>query len=517
MVESADVEVTSSTQVFPATIKERPTSTPLSIIDSTVSYFARCAGIWFYDPPASPALALSISKLQTSLSKTLESYRPWCGRLSYAVPKPNGGHTNRYRRVQVTYNAPTDLGITFIVATSPKSLSDFLPSVSARRSTSKSWDLAQLPSGELLPKTQMALSSGSPPPDAPNMIIQVTTFACGSISIGIAIAHGLSDAQSMCTFAKDWASVNRSLSTSLPVSTLSPVFNPQLLDSAAVGDIDADTPDPSLVDEARNLPQHRFDWYKEVPGQPFPVNIPADLDLSAVMSPSDPIPWDDWDTSAPEAGRVLHFTPAEIQNIFNQASNSPSSKISKHDALLAHMWLRINQARQLPPSTETYLDLTMGLRPRLSLPQNFLGSPIMIAAVPWTLTSTLPTLSSLASTIRSTLLKFTPSAIGACLHDAAFEVSPQRLWRAFLGRKHILQTTWVQSGFQNVDFVGEQGPELRYVQPEMGGDGLLLVMEALGGEKGHWTANGVDVNVFLEKEVMEKMLQDPMLWGQGVV
>lgn len=40
------------------------------------------------------------------------------------------------------------------------------------------------------------------------------------------------------------------------------------------------------------------------------------------------------------------------------------------------------------------------------------------------------------------------------------------------------------------------------MQPEMGGDGLLLVMEALGSVKGHWTANGVDVNVYLEKDAM---------------
>lgn len=62
---------------------------------------------------------------------------------------------------------------------------------------------------------------------------------------------------------------------------------------------------------------------------------------------------------------------------------------------------------------------------------------------------------------------FDRDAIGKFLHDAAFEVSPQRLWRAFLGSRHILQTSWIQSGFQDVDFVGVEkgGPELRFVQP----------------------------------------------------
>ena len=505
MFDTLDIHVTSSFQVFPESRSQDTIITPLSIVDSTVSYFARCAGIWFYNPPADPRTTLSVSELEASLSKTLNSYRPWCGRLSYASGKGNADHTSRYRRVHVTYNNTRDLGVTLVSATSPRKLSDFVPSPDERKKKGSSWDLAQLPSGELLPITSMALSSKRAADDAPNMIIQVTKFACGSTAVGIAITHGLSDAQSMCTFAKDWASVNRALHSSSSMPTLSPVFNPQLLDGAAAGNIDVETPDSALVEAARKLPQHRFDWYKEVPGQPMPVHTPDDLNPLAVLSPSEPIPWWDWDVTLSEAGRVIHFTPAQIRYIFDQANQDPTSKISKHDSLLAHMWSRINEARNLPTSTTTYLDLTIGLRPRLSLPSNFLGSPIMIAAVPWTLSSSNPSLSALASSIRSILQKFTPSSIGAILHDAAFEVSPQRLWRAFLGPKHILQTTWVQSGFQDINFIGEGGPELRYVQPEMGGDGLLLVMEALGSEKGHWTANGVDVHVFLEKETMMRV------------
>ncbi|KAI9740814.1 MAG: hypothetical protein M1818_004419 [Claussenomyces sp. TS43310] len=511
------VEVTSSTQVFPESVQDSPTITPLSMIDSTVSYFARCAAIWFYDPPVNSKAALSASTLQASLSRTLDSYRPWCGRLSYAKPEANRGHTKRYRRVQVTFNTSTDLGVTFVTATSFKNLPDLIPSISHRKTYLRSWDPSQIPSGDLLPKTRMALSSGNPPADAPNLIVQFTTFACGSTSIGIAITHGLSDAQAMCTFAKDWASVSRTLDPPSPPPAILPVFNPALLDAAAAGDIDAETLDPLLIEEARNLPQHRFDWYKEVPGQPWPVNIPADFDHSSVLSPSDPIPWEQWDTNAPVAGRIFHFRAADIQHMHAEASRPSSSGTSKHDALLAHMWLRINAARQLAPQSPAYLDLTMGLRSRLSLPQNFLGSPLMITAIPWPLTTATPSLLTLATHIRRTLRKFTPAAIGASLHDAAFEVSPQRLWRACLGNRHILETSWIQTGFQDVDFVGDGGLSLRYVQPEMGGDGLLLVMEALGEKRGHWSVNGVDVHLFLDKGAMERLIADPKLWGEGLV
>lgn len=522
---SLEVQVTSTAQIFPDSTSGEPTTVSLSIVDSTISYFARTAGIWFYDPPSLPDSALSASRLQTALSKTLDSYRPWCGRLSYVEPQVNAGHTKRYRRVQVAFNAATDLGVTFVTATSPRTLSDYLPSPEARTSALKVWDGLQLPSTGLLPSTRMALSSGSPPPDAPNVLIQITNFACGSTSVGIAIAHGLSDAQGMCTFAKDWASINRALHASTALPSPSPVFDPQLLDAAAAGHIDAEFPDPALVEQARNLPLHRFDWYKEVPNQPWKVHTPVDFDYTAILSPSDPIPWEDWDPNAPTSHRVLHFTPAEIQRIHSLASPNPNSKISKHDALLAHIWTRINLARQLPASTTTYLDITLGLRSRLSLSQNFLGSPIMIAAVPFivpSMTSQYPPLSETASLIRSYLQIFTPSAIGAYLHDSAFEVSPQRLWRAFLGKKHILQTTWVGSGAYEVDFVGcstsgNEPPKLRYVQPEMGGDGLVLVMEGLGDEKGgHWTQNGADVIIYLASNVIKRLESDPGLWGEGV-
>lgn len=72
----------------------------------------------------------------------------------------------------------------------------------------------------------------------------------------------------------------------------------------------------------------------------------------------------------------------------------------------------------------------------------------------------------------------------------------------------------------DVNFVGsgssDKGPKLRFVQPEMGGDGLVLVMEGLGEEKGgHWSQNGADVIIYLAKDVIERMDSDPALWGDG--
>jgi hypothetical protein len=124
---SFDVQVTSSTNIFPELTQGVGIFVPLSIFDNASTGFARCAAARFYDPPSSPASALSASHLQASLSKTLNHYRQWCGRLSYATPKPNGSHNNRYQRIWVTYNTPTDIGIPFVPRDLPKLFRNFYP------------------------------------------------------------------------------------------------------------------------------------------------------------------------------------------------------------------------------------------------------------------------------------------------------------------------------------------------------------------------------------------------------
>jgi len=140
----------------------------------------------------------------------------------------------------------------------------------------------------------------------------------------------------------------------------------------------------------------------------------------------------------------------------------------------------------------------------------------MNAAIPTTIQSKPSSLSEVASTIRSMLNEFTPEAIAAQLYDLVFEVSPQRIWRCFLGRKHVLLTTWLYLGLEDIDFVGEEGGKIRYMWPVIPPlDGLVDVLETVGEESegGHWSANGVDVSVYLEEKAMGRLLEDEGLWG----
>lgn len=165
-----------------------------------------------------------------------------------------------------------------------------------------------------------------------------------------------------------------------------------------------------------SLSTDSIDTSPSVPSQPWQLHIYADYDHNAALSPTNPIPWADWDVSALVLQRILHFSSEATEHLHpNHFPGSFVQDISKHDALLAHMWTRINAARLDTPETQTYLNMIFGLRPRLSplLPDNFLGNLIRIAAIPPPPSSSSvarPPLSQTARQIRSTLQTLTPSA-----------------------------------------------------------------------------------------------------------
>lgn len=309
------------------------------------------------------------------------------------------------------------------------------------------------------------------------------------------------------------------MSSNQPSPILTPVFDPQLLDARATGDIDASTPDPGIQARARGLPTNRYDWYNQHPQAPWPLEVPPEFDPASVFdSPCAALPWEEYDSKAPVSRRIIHFTYPEIQAMYAEArSKNPGSRMSKHDVLAAHVWSRISSSRLLPPGATSQLDISFGFRAHVSppLPDSFLGSPITIAAISCT-PSESPSVAVLASRINSTLQKFTPSAVGDFLHDAAFEFSPTRIGRAFWGQRHTLLTTWVRLGIHDVDFIGDGGPRLRFMVPVMPDiDGLMVLIETVPErreEQGHWTRNGADVILCLEQGTMDRMLKDERLW-----
>jgi hypothetical protein len=583
------IQVASSERVFPAHHASlSKTTTPLSILDASVANYSPTAGIWFYDAPTNPS-TLNASTLQESLIVTLDAYPQWAGQLGWTSYNPHatglGAHTCRFHRLQLSYGNETDPGVEFITAQCDALLSMYMPSAQERVSHPM-WDSSFTRELDLLPKGLVGLAlrdvSGPEKPNTPGVIIQVTHFACGGVAVAVGMSHPLADASSLVRFMHDWASTHRHRHRSTsrtdglssPSSSLQPVFDPSLIDEAATGDIDAIHPEPPLEAKFKTLPVHGYDFWASAEGAPAwakravsppPEYVPP---ITGAMGgdiggeKGKPLPWAEWDVSAPVSRCVLHFSPEAIAKIYADACSSSSLglaadadvRVSRLDALLALVWALIVRARRSPGSldyaeddaegqVEVYMDMTLGVRQRLvpPLPDSFVGSPLInaYASLPSKLltssgsskstTSSQMDLHLIARAIRQTVTTFDdPHALPAMLHVRAFAACPHALWDAFLGRRHTIVTSWLGLDVYGVDFVsgsvdregvrGDKGGRPRYVESVMPDvDGCVQIGEAgYGGltEAGtgtKWYEETVGVRLHVRTDVLDRIREDELL------
>lgn len=327
--------------------------------------------------------------------------------------------------------------------------------------------------------------------------------------------------------------------------------------AAAAVDDEEPHPDADKIALARALPMHRYDWWDATaPGMPawarrdaLATRVPDVAQQQEALAPgrakllrspatvtttaTTPPPWATWDAGAAVDHVQVRVTASEVRGLQAVAAAAAAQLegggfvVSRLDALVAHFWVGINRARGLQGGRgyggggggsalesdgdeEVFLNVTMGLRSRVrpALPDTFAGSPLLIGHVGgWTGPALCAApLGAVALAVRRMMVRFTPEAVGAYLHDAAHEVSPQRIWQAFLGTRHTGVTSWVKAGVYGVDFgVGR----VQYVQSRMPRlDGQLQVMDV--GETGDY-----EVSLCLEREAMGRLLGDGKLWAWG--
>ncbi|CAG7930785.1 unnamed protein product [Penicillium olsonii] len=507
-----------STRLFPAH-RSPPTATPLSILDATVARFAPTGAIWIFDAPNEDRSIL-IDHLRSSFITTLSSFPQWSGQLQWA-PVGEGDHTKRFNRPILTYAQDSDPGVEWTIVEHDVRTEAIAPTPKERASSTAgcrpgTWVGDGFTESLFVSREPLALSNLHDYAGLPGMRVQITLLN-GGYAVGVKMAHCLADAQTLMTFMHLWsANSQESFGHEQDSSKVEiPIFDPQSLDSCAGGDIDSPSCDQALSQKARNLPLHRFSWwdtsneaYPEfcIPTTEHSKPSPGQLEQTHV-SPSEPAPWHTWDMTRPASYVQLHFTGQELGQLKALALADPDTRtdISRLDTLLAHMWTFITRARgYADSSSQVYFNLTLGARARVSppLPDTFVGSPLFITHVGATGSSVCQdTLGKKASQIRETMKLFKSDAVGAMLHDAAFEVSPQRLWQAFLGSEHTIVTSWLRLRMHDVDFT--RGGQLRYahaIMPKM--DGCLQIMDSGVGD------GGMDIALYLDKETMGNLLQD---------
>jgi hypothetical protein len=543
MPPEVDIKVTTTERVFPQTPTQHEQAVPLSLLDATTAKFALTNAIWLFESFNEKDVLDVAEHLRQTLSTALTSYPQWAGQLKSitvvddaSVPteaKEFPAHARRFGRVYTHFGASADVGVEFISATSSATTGSLYQA--ERIKTQQLWDRKNDNLSKFVPPVDIVQALQPNKPDTatgsrkPIMAIQCTTLSDGGFVLAVKTAHPLADIACLIRFVKDWASVSSTVIKGLTAPILTPVFKPARLDSFAAGDINFEEPDPAIIRRTERLPLHRYDWWA-APGKP-----PASFVGAAKLVPpaGKPMPWDEWDLEAPVSDYTIHLNTSQVDFLLNEATKGTDGdgpRISKHDAVLAHIWSCIVRARQLGNDDDpVHCDLVLGVRSALKLGEDFMGSPIIMMNVDLpgsevgyeqssnATAATVP----IARKIRRTISTVSdPANLADHLHRAAYEKSPQRIWQAFLGRRHILVTTWARAGIYDVDF--GFGSRIRYadgVVPNL--DGNILIKEAppscgefSSGSRPSWTDSGVDISVHICAEDMERLLKDPLLLPQ---
>ncbi|KAL2834903.1 hypothetical protein BDW59DRAFT_155723 [Aspergillus cavernicola] len=423
MKDDPKVEVIESTLIFPAE-KQNETTVALSILDATVAHFAPCAAVWYFDAPSEESGGSNWpSDLQESLRVILSTFPQFAGDLKKVKHVPGGDHTQRYGRLQLTFGAATDPGVGFSIARCPLSLDELVPSPAQRKAPElHCWNLSC-----------SATCFLSEFPMSPPSVVLGSQNTVPSI-----IAHPLADAHALAIFMHRWSyehslifvdapTITPSSSFSFSDNSQPPTFNPQLLDACAAGDIDAAFPVDTILEKSRSLPSSRYDWFWPPPDGDPDQHLPPGLTRSMVISPGNQMPKADWDRTARVSHTKLHFSAAHIQRFWEAAGPS----VSRHDAILAHVWSAVNRARGLSTDDQDVsLHISFGVRRRLGLPSSFMGSPILNTSVKMAGKDVSGFAArDVADKIHGTVALYTEDALKARLHDLCFECAPQRFGR----------------------------------------------------------------------------------------
>lgn len=515
------ISVQSRSRVYPDSHvpSAHPKVEPLSILDAIVLYFANSACVWFYNE------SLDTDRLIFSLRKTLIAYPQWAGQLRFAEYDPSAGHVHRQGRLELSYGSSSDPGIECILAEADFHMSCVVPA----NERVKHWEATHIDYQTFLDtETRFALHDSKEYEGLPSMKVQFTTFKDGGMAIAVGIVHSLADAAAVLTFMKDWAATNLALSSSKPIPTLQPLFNPSLIDAAAAGNIDSKSPDPLILETAAKLPVHRFDyWASAGPSTPewaLPsTKIPPELaPQSQDIELGKPVPYHTWDSTAACSHTTFFFSAAETHALHLRAAAGTWTRISHQDAVLAHTWAALIRARGLKEGEEHSLAVSIDGRRRLQkpLPPSFIGSPILNVAVPTraAAATSRKDVADKAAVIRNHVARFDGEAVAALLHECCFELGGQRRWNCFLGDYHTVVTSWVGIGVEGVVF--EDGKAVRWAEALLPPcDGVVVVGEggAAGGNDDakegcdtnkEWWSKGVKLNVYLRSDVMRNLMED---------
>lgn len=378
--------------------------------------------VYFYRRPEVESEGFfDAEKLKDALARTLVPFYPMAGRLA----RDEDG------RVEIDCNAD---GVLLVIAETNSTIEDFgdfAPTMEMKR---------------LIPMVEYTDDISA----FPLLVLQVTNFKCGGVSLGVGMQHHVADGYSGIHFINSWSDVARGQGVSLP-----PFIDRTLL-------------------RARNPPTPSFPHieYQPPPSMATPNTTPP---------PSS------------TAVNIFHVSRNHLNLLKSRTPvTSSTPRFSSYSILAAHVWRCACAARALPPNQLSKLYIATDGRKRLqpSLPDGYFGNVIFTA----TPLATAGEMAEAAETIQAALARMDDEYLRSALDY--LEVQPDLT--ALVRGAHTFRcpnigiTSWVSLPIHEADFgwgkpifMGPGGiayEGLSFVLPSAVSDGSLKVAISLQEE-----------------------------------
>lgn len=378
--------------------------------------------VYFYRPNSDYFLLNPIEILKNSLSKALTIFYPLAGCLQW---------TER-GRLELNCNS---MGALFLETKSKATINDF---------------------GDFTPTAEMralipSVDYDKPINEIPLLLVQVTKFSCGGVSLGLGISHVVADGRCAAHFVSEWARIARGEEPeNLPfldrtLLKLEEDVTPPRFDHLEFGKL------PILIGQLNNLEQHN-------------------KETIVVM---------------------LKMSNEQIQSLKNEANkfrnvDYSSKPFTRYEVVTAHMWRCASKARLHESEQLTSMRIAMGFHNRMvpPLPKGYFGN----AYLPVRATTTTGELLSKqlgygCNKIREAIEKVTDEYVRSSLSYLKREedLSEFRYFHvvgstqgAFLGNPNIAITSWIGLPLFGVDF--GWGKEIYMGPGAIGHDGKSFIL-----------------------------------------
>ncbi|CAG8638949.1 3084_t:CDS:2, partial [Dentiscutata heterogama] len=355
---------------------------------------------------------MNIQKLLASLEEVLTDYYPLAGTLK---SEPDG-------RSIIDCN---DRGVKFIIA----ECSD----ITINQLENKKWEHSAIPH-ELLP------SSPIPNKIDPILFIaQHTTFADGSVALGVYMHHQIIDGFGCYTFMKNWGR------------------------KARFEQIDPPIHDRSLLKASGNPPTH-------VPHEYFIMKPRSEKTSNIQKSPA----------TSSLTTKIFHFSQDNLKRLIDYYSIGISNEnwISTSDALIAHIWRTSTRARKIDLNTEVFCGIAIDGRDILipPIPKNYYGNTTFHLRLKMDVFQLINgTPSSVALQIRKAVTNMNNSHIRSIIDWIEQQPDKSLIMPSFM-LNDIAITNWSKLQKSNLIDFGDGTPIIQRMRREMESDGISIII-----------------------------------------